>query len=256
VTVDLFEVRLSITKLLIVLVVVIVPLSILGLVLTGRSDRSLDNAIGSDYKALAQTYSSEVSDFVRDRVADVNAMAADSSILAAVGDHGSGNKATSATSKGSLNASASDFLRERRILDPRYLNIVATDVNGNVVAAAGQPATSDYSQDEFWQAVYNKGQGTVKISDILDNESIKAYYVNVGFPISDSSGNFLGVLSAAVNISPILVRFQSTIGNGAHAALVDENGEVVSAPNTDVFARAKSADFDGLLPASGMVPTS
>jgi transcriptional regulator of acetoin/glycerol metabolism len=71
--------------------------------------------------------------------------------------------------------------------------------------------------------------------------------VNVGFPINDSAGNLIGVLSAAVNISPMLSRFQQNeIGNGAQAALVDENGLIVSAPNTDVFARAKSAQFDSV----------
>jgi preprotein translocase subunit SecG len=245
--VDRFEVRLSITKLLIVLIVIIVPLSVVGLVLTSRSDRSLDNAIGSDYKALAQTYSNDVSDFFRDRVADVNAMAADSSVLAAVAGHATAKKGGSTGSQGQVNGNASEFLRERRILDPRYLNVVVTDMNGDVVASAGQPPKTDYSQDEFWQSVYNKGQGTVKISEILDNELMKAYFVNIGFPISDSSGNFIGVLSAAVNISPLLSRFQQNeIGNGAHAALVDENGTIVSAPNMDVFARGKSVDFDAV----------
>lgn len=242
---DRFEVRLSITKLLIVLVVVIVPLSILGLVLTQRSDQSLDSAIGSDYKALAQTYSNEVNDFIRDRVADVNAMAAESTVLAAVAGHVE-SKASSG-SKASLNTNGSEFLRQRSILDPRYLNIVATDLNGTVVASAGQPPKTDYSQDEFWHSVYNNGQGSVKISDILDNELKKAYYVNIGFPISDANGAFIGVLSAAVNVTPLLARFQQNeIGNGAQAALVDENGTIVSAPNTDVFARAKAATFDSV----------
>jgi hypothetical protein len=225
--------------------VVIVPLSVLGLVLTQRSDQSLDNAIGSDYKALAQTYSGEVSDFMRDRVADVNAMAEESSVLNAVAGHSEG-KASSGP-KTSLNGNASEFLRQRSILDPRYLSIVATDLNGNAVASAGQPPRSDYSQDEFWQSVYNKGQGAVKVSEILDNDVKKAYFVNVGFPISDANGNFIGVLSAAVNITPLLSTFQQNeIGNGAQAALVDENGTVISAPNTDVFTRAKSDQFDAV----------
>jgi methyl-accepting chemotaxis protein len=252
--VDRFEVRLSITKLLIVLIIVIVPLSIVGFVLTERSDRSLDNAIGSDYKALAQNYSTDVADYMRDRVADVNAMAADSSVLAAVSGHAAG-KTGGATARASMNVSASEFLRQRTILDPRFLGVVVTDANGNVVASAGQPSRNDYSQDEFWQAVYNKGQGAVKVSDILDNELKKAYYVNVGFPINDSAGNLIGVLSAAVNISPMLSRFQQNeIGNGAQAALVDENGLIVSAPNTDVFARAKSAQFDSVHDAMSSTP--
>jgi methyl-accepting chemotaxis protein len=245
--VDRFEVRLSITKLLIVLIVVIVPLSIIGFVLTERSDKSLDNAIGSDYKALAQNYSTDVADYMRDRVADVNSMAADSSVLAAVSGHAAAPKGGGGTTRGTLNTSASEFLRQRTILDPRFLNVVVTDVNGNVVASAGQAPKNDYSQDEFWQAVYNKGQGAVKVSDILDNELKKAYFVNVGFPINDSAGNLIGVLSAAVNISPMLSRFQQNeIGNGAQAALVDENGLIISAPNTDVFARAKSAQYDSV----------
>lgn len=248
---DRFEVRLSITKLLIVLIVVIVPLSVIGFVLTERSDKSLDNAIGNDYKALAQTYSSEVADYMSDRVADVNAMAADSSILAAVSGRETG-KSTAGGSKATPNASASDFLRHRTILDPRLLNVVVTDSNANVVASAAQAPRTDYSQDEFWQAVYNKGQGAMKISDILYNEVQKAYYVNVGFPMNDAAGNFLGVLSAAVNISPLLSRFQQNeIGNGAQATLVDENGMIVSGPNTDVFARARSAQFDSVRDAMG-----
>ena len=241
-----FEVRLSITKLLIVLVVVIVPLSILGFVLTERSDRSLDNAIGNDYKALAQTYSNDVGEFMHDRVADVNAMAAESSVLGAVAGHGTGEKAA-AGSKTSLTGGASEFLRQRAILDPRYLGIVATDVNGNVVASSGHAPKTDYSQDEFWQSVYNKGQGAVKISDILDNELKKADYVNIGFPISDANGALLGVLEASVNISPMLSRFQQNeISNGAQAELVDENGNIIAAPNVDVFAHAKSTQFDSV----------
>jgi hypothetical protein len=251
VKVDRFEVRLSITKLLIILIVVIVPLSVVGLVLTTRSDRSLDNAIGSDYKAIAQTYANDVSDFIRDRVSDVNGMAADSAVLAAVAGHSSGAKYASKAAPGGMNANASDFLRQRRILDPRYLNIVVTDVTGTVVASSGHPPKSDYSQDDFWQSVYNQGQGTVRISEILDNEVAKAYYVNIGFPISNASGNLLGVLSAAVNISPLLSRFQQNeIGNGARAALVDENGTIISAPNLDVFAHRRAADFDAVRDSS------
>jgi hypothetical protein len=116
-----------------------------------------------------------------------------------------------------------------------------------VVASASQPPKQDYSQDEFWLGVYNKGQGKVNVSDILDNELMKAEYVNIGFPISDSSGSLIGVLSASVNISPLLSRFQQNeIGNGAHSALVDENGQIISAANTDVFSHAKSAEFDSV----------
>ncbi len=200
---DRFEVRVSITKLLLVLLIVIVPLSIVGYILTIRSDRSLDNAIGNDYKALAQTYSNQVSEYFRDRVADVNAMAADSAIVSAVANadrSGAAAKPAVATNQPGARAmtagTASEVLKQRRNLDPRFLSIVATDVNGNVVASSQQIPKSSYAQDEAWQATYNKGEGAVKISDVLDDELTKSYYVNIGVPIGDpASGQLIGVLT-------------------------------------------------------------
>jgi hypothetical protein len=130
---------------------------------------------------------------------------------------------------------------------------VATDGNGNVVAAAQQPSRLSFAQDEDWQAAYNKGQGAVRISQILDDELMKAYYVTIGVPIGDpSTGHLIGVLSAAVNISPLLARFQQDqIGNGARAELVNEDGSIVSGPSADVFARIKSPEFDAIRDSLG-----
>ena len=250
---DRLEVRVSLTKLLLVLLVVIVPLSIFGLVLTSRSDRSLDNAIGNDYKTLAQRYSTEVSDYIRDRVADANAMAADSSVINAVSGSTGASKSTASGQPGVKGSSASEFLRQRRNLDPRFLNIVATDQNGNVVAAAQQTAKQSYADDEVWQGAYNKGQGAVKIGNILYAEAPKAYYVDIGVPIGDpTSGRLVGVLTTAVNISPVLAHFQQNeIGNGARAILVNDDGTIVSAPNADVLAHQKSAELDGVRDTAG-----
>ena len=254
---DRLEIRVSITKVLLVLVIVIVPLSIIGLVLTSRSDRSLDNAIGNDFKALAQTYSNEVSEYIRDRVSDVNGMAADASVIGAVSRTGRPGSSTTETgqtaAKGSVASNASDFLRQRRNLDPRFLNIVATDDSGAVVATTQQTAKTSYAEDENWQGAYNKGQGAVKISNILDDEATKAYYVNIAVPIGDPvSARLIGVLSAAVNISPLLARFQQNqIGNGARAVLVNEDGTLVSGPSADVFARLRSPEFDAVRDSLG-----
>jgi hypothetical protein len=254
--VDRFEVRVSITKLLLVLIVVIVPLSIVGFVLTTRSDRSLDNAIGNDFKVLAQTYSNQVSEYIRDRVADVNAMAADANIMNVAS--GARGAAAAPGSKGMLGSSASEVLKQRRNLDPRFLSIAATDVNGTVVAAAQPSTTTSYAQDENWQAAYNKGQGAVKISDMLYDELTKSYYISIAVPIGDpNSGHLAGILRAAVNISPLLARFQQDqIGNGARAVLVNDDGMVVSAPNADVFARVKSQEFDAVRDSLGSLQGS
>ncbi len=244
---DRFEVRVSITKLLLILLVIIVPLSIVGLVLTQRSDRATDNSIGNDFKTIAQLYSNDVSQSMLGLVAAVRALASDPVVVSATSGTqkaGAGGKAGA----GMLASSGSQLLHERRILDPRYLSIVVTNADGDVVAASQQPAKTSYAGDTSWQGVYNNGKGTVKISDIVEDEYSKSYYVNIGVPVSETaSGTTNGVLSAAVNITDLLAPFrQSQIGNGARAELVNDDGTVVSAPNADVFARVKSQEFDAL----------
>ncbi len=247
-SVDRLEIRVSITKLLLALIIIIVPLSIIGLVLTERSDRALDSAVGNDFRAMAQMLSNDVSQTILDRVAAVRALASDPSIAGAV----SGSHKTTGDNA-LLTSSISQLLRHRRTLDPRYLSIILTDSNGNVVAASQQPAKLSYAQDAGWQGVFNNGQGAVKISDIVDDEFTKSYYINIGAPVSDpATGATNGVLSAAVNISDLLARFrQESMGRGARAALINGDGLVVSAPNADVFARVHSQEFDFVRDAMG-----
>ncbi len=262
---DRLEIRVSLTKVLLILIVVIVPLSIVGLVLTENSDRSLDNAIGNDFKSIAQLYSNQVSQYFRDRVADVIVLASNPAIVSAASGHsetGVSGRAPVAVagqgtaSAGMLNSNASQLLRFRRTQDPRFLALTLTDQNGNVVAASQQPPRTSYAQDAAWQNVYNNGQGKPRVGDILDDEFTKQYYVNVGVPVTDQgSGATLGVLSAAVNVTPLLNDFKSSVGNGARVELVNENGSIISAANTDVFAQNKSQAFDAVRDSIGAVST-
>jgi Cache domain len=261
---DRLEIRVSLTKVLLILIVVIVPLSIVGLVLTENSDRSLDNAIGNDFKSIAQLYSTQVSQYFRDRVADVIVLASNPAVVSAASGHStepgaSSRAATPAATTGSgagmLNSTASQLLRFRRTQDPRFLAFTLTDQNADVVAASQQPPKTSYAQDAGWQNVFNNGQGKVRVSDIVDAGSTNQYYVNVGVPVTDqSSGATVGVLSAAVNVTPLLTEFQKgSLGNGARAQLVAEDGTIVSAPSTDVFARTRSQEFDALRDSIGVI---
>jgi cache domain-containing protein len=244
---DRLEVRVSLTKLLLALTIVIVPLSILGLVLTQRSDRALDNAVGSNFKTMAQLYANEVTQFIRERITDVMGLANDSQIVNVVST-AAGKKSPQVA----LDSGASQILRLHKSLDPRFLSIVATNAEGTVVASSQRPAQMSYAQDAQWQAVYNNGQGATKISSIVDDPFTKSYYVNIGVPVTDQTGKTVGVLNAAVILSDLLAPFrQDQIGNGARVALVNDDGNVVSAPNADVFARIKSPEFDYVHDALG-----
>ncbi len=272
---DRLEVRVSITKVLVTLIIVIVPLSIIGLILTARSDKALDTSIGNDFKTVADMYSNEVSQFVHDRVADVNMMAAEPAIVETVSTAsrkpaGQGGRATPAEpaanaaanaataeskGKGMLGSNASELLRRRRELDPRFLDIVATDQSGTITAASQKQTKTSYAQDSDWRAAYKDGKGAVTISNILFDEFTNSYYVNMYGPIFDpATSRCIGVLTAAVNISGLLSRFQQgQIANGARAELVSDDGSIISAPNANVFARLKSQQFDAIRDSLGSV---
>jgi Cache domain len=272
---DRLEVRISITKVLIALIVVIVPLSIVGLILTARSDKALDTAIGNDFKTIADMYSNEVSQFVRDRLAEVNIMAAEPTLIDAVSaaDRKAGAQPGTAASsqtgtdkaakaggagaagKGISGSNASELLRRRREMDPRFLGILATDQSGTVVAASQKQTRASLAQEPDWQAAYGDGKGAVKIGGILFDEFTKSYYVYMNVPIFDpASTRCVGVLAAAVNISSVLSRFQQAqIANGARVQLVSDDGSIISAPNADVFAHLKSQEFDAVRESLGSV---
>jgi len=242
---DRLEVRVSLTKLLLALLIIIVPLSILGLVLTQHSDKTLDNAVGANFKTMAQLYATQVTQFVRERVTDAAQLASNPVVVAAA-------TAPASKNQNPLDANASALLRQHKALDSRFLSIVVTTAEGNVVAAAQRPSQTSYAQNAYWQSVYNNGQGTTKISDIVDDTLSKSYYVNIGVPVTDQAGQTVGVLNAAVNVSDVLSPFrQDNIGSGARVALVNDSGSIISGPNADVFARLKSQGFDYVHDALG-----
>jgi hypothetical protein len=252
------EVRVSITKLLLALVIVIVPLSIVGLILAENGTRSLDRSVATDFKTMAQLYSKEVSQSLYDRLTGVAAIASDPSIVhAAAGTPATRTQTAAATSKnsggGMLDSPASQFLTQRKSLGSEYLAIAVTNADGHTVAASQPGMRPDYSTDSLWQSAYGNGQGSLHVSGIIDDEMAHAYYIDVAAPVLDAnSGTAVGVVRAAVNVSDILLRFhEGQIANGARAELVNEDGTVISAPNVDVFSHVRSQGYASLRDAVG-----
>jgi hypothetical protein len=259
---DRLEVKVSIQRLLLGLTLVIVPLSILGLYLTERSDWSLDRATGQQFKTMADMFSREVSVFFTDRVQDAKLLASDSAVVDAVQAASRGyqnfneeaaNKriddlnqkwntpAGAAVMKGVLDSKASESLRKRGEHLPRMIYVAVTDDHGAVVAATSRPSAFSHSSDEDWQAVYAQGKGAVHVGKILFDDATKAYYVDVGVPVVEpGSSRWIGVLTAAVNINDVLARFEQPVGDGARALLISDDGIVISGPGIDFAKKLKS----------------
>lgn len=263
---DRLEVKVSITKLLLALVVVIVPLSIFGLYLTGRSDKALDGNVGAQFRTIADLNGSQVSDLIRNREMEARAMAADPAVIEAVlaADKAYGNAdeaaanakiekirqdwnvaAGDATVAKVLDSPASKELRRWRTLDPRLISVVVTDDHGAVVGATTKPANYSYTSNASWQATHGNPQGAVNVGDILFDDYNKNYYADFGAPIFDQeSGRLIGVMVSAVNLTDMLSKFQSAqVAGGPRVLLVGGDGTVISGPKVDLFANMKSDEF-------------
>src|SRR5260370_28167152 len=76
-----FDLRISLQRLVTILVLTIIPLSIAGLYLTSRGDRELARAMGTHFKIIADSKANAISQFVNGVVTEMGAIAASPSVV-------------------------------------------------------------------------------------------------------------------------------------------------------------------------------
>jgi len=263
---DTFEFRVSFKRLLIGLLLIVVPLSLIGLFSITKSDTGLQRTIGAHFKIFAESTADQVSQFIHDRVLNVGAIAtepaivslveaadrsyrglSDSSISARIQriESGWNTSASESVVQEVLSNSAAVGLRRYLKLDPRFLRITITDARGATVAATHK--TLDYFQadEEYWQAIYADGRGAVNLTDILFDDVTKSSYIGVGVPILEEGTNrFLGTVDALVDVSSLFgVVNQPHPPLNLRTTLVKEDGTIISAPEVDLSMNLKSEEF-------------
>ncbi len=262
---DTLEIRISLQKLLIGLVLIIVPLSVVGLYLTSEAETSLKQTIGAHFRSIAQTEGTATSQFINDRVLDVAALARNSAVVdattaqrarkglddAAIAARVGKIESTWETPqvdplvKEILSSPTSQVLRHHREVEPRILKIVVADETGATVAATDKPLHYVQQNEVYWRAVYAEGRGGIYVSEIRYDDQTKANYLEVGAPVLEAgTGRFIGAVNALVDVSSLLSRFQrEEIGQTARIMLVRDDGAVISAPNMDPSLRLKSDEY-------------
>ncbi len=269
-----FDIQISLQKLLTGLIVVIVPLSVVGLYLTSNADSSLQQTMGTHFKTIAQTDAAATSQFIRDRVIDVSAIAGDPNILDAVTAAnrqygGMDEEAVAARIrkiegqwdtpnadvlvKDIISTRTSRWLRQQRALNRRLLKIIVADENGAAVAATEKPLHYVEADQEHWQAVYAGGKGAVYVTDVRYDERTQSDYVQIAVPVlEEGSGRFVGIVSALVDISGLFSAFgQQQLGRTGLILLVKGSGIIVNAPNVTPDLRLMSEEFTAVRDALG-----
>lgn len=269
-----FDVQISLQKLLTGLIIVIVPLSILGLYLTSNADKHLEEAIGTQFRTLALTDAATTAQFIADRIIDVSAIAADPAVVDAVkaSDHqylGAGEETIAARIqkieghwdspnadslvKDMLSSRTSRWLQQQRSLNRRLLKIIVSDENGASVAATGKPVHYVEADQQRWQAVYASGKGAVNVTEVRYDASTQSDYVDIAVPVlEEESGRFMGVVRALVDVSGLFSVFdQQQLGHSGRVMLVTSKGMIVNAPNVTPDLRLMSEEYSAVRDALG-----
>jgi hypothetical protein len=260
-----FDVQISLQKLLTGLIVVIVPLSIVGLYLTSNSDTNLQQSVGAHFRTIAQADSALASQFFSDRLGNVSAVAEERNMVDAItaanrSHEHMGEEAIAAriqrverewdTPQGDslvkemLSSRASAWLQLQRTLNPRLLKIIVADETGSAVAATDKPLHYTQADKEYWQAIA-QGKGAVNVTDVRYDERNRLNYVEIDVPVLDeSSGRFIGAVSALVDISGLFsILNRQQVGRTGRILLVKDDGTVVSAPNVTPELKLKAEEF-------------
>jgi hypothetical protein len=273
---DGLEIRVSLQKLLLGLIVVIVPLSLVGLYITSESVSSVEDANGAQLSAVAQATAGTVSQFIDHLVTEVASIALAPALRDAVSvaDRSYQNTSAAATDdrmdaletkwdtpaadplvKEILTSPAAGYLRAYREVDPRLLRIWVTDDAGAIVAATDKPQHYYQAKQDYWQAVYAQGRGSNSVSNVLYDERNRANYISIGMPIFDeSTGRVLGVVNAWVDVSglsSLLVKNSSD--RNAPVFLVSEDGTVIAGPNVEPSNKLKSEEYGAVRDALATV---
>jgi hypothetical protein len=271
---DTFEIRVSLQKLLIALIVILVPLDFIGLYLSSESNTSAEQTIETLFKTIAQVDGTAAFQFVNDRVIDVGGIAMDPAVVNAVvkanqsyarmSDEAANTKIaeveekwdtpkTDALVNAMLSSAAARLLGRRRELDPRFLKIIVVDQNGVPVAATDKPLHYAPANQVYWQAVSAQGKGSVYVTEVLYDEQSKADYIGIGFPVYDeSSRRFIGAVNALVDVSTFFLHLNQTqAGLTARTLVVRDDGTVVSAPNVTLSMKLKAEEYMAVHDALG-----
>ena len=269
-----FDVQISLQKLLTGLIIVIVPLSVVGLYLTSNADKNLEQTIGMQFRTVALTDAATTAQFIGDRIIDVSAIADDPAIVDAVkaSDRqylGMGEEAIAARVqkiegqwdtpnadslvKGMLSSRASRWLQQQRSLNRRLLKIIVSDENGVAVAATGKPVHYVEADQQRWQAVYASGKGAVSVTEVRYDASTQSDYVDIAVPVLEQdSARFMGVVRALVDVSGLFSAFdQQHFGYSGRVMLVTSKGMIVNAPNVTPDLRLTSEEFTAVHDALG-----
>jgi diguanylate cyclase (GGDEF)-like protein len=128
-------------------------------------------------------------------------------------------------------SSASGLLRRTKASDEGlYGQVLLTDREGGLIAAAVPPAHFRHADQTWWKASYDGGRGAVFIGDIGWNDELGHYALPVAVPVR-SGDKVVGVFLAVYKVDRMFKSVTDVhIGQSDHTMLASSNGDLLFCP--------------------------
>jgi len=271
---DSLEVRTSLKKLLVGLILILVPLTVFGFYVALQGDSYIRQMNGEHFRSITRTSADLTSEFIGGLVRDVSAIANNPNLVQAVASanrqydrleaeavHNKidavekkwNSSETDALAKSILTSDLARMLRRDRELNPRLLRITVADEAGATVAATDKPSHFFQADREYGQELDSQGQGAIHLTDLRYDEQSHLCYITVAYPVlQEGTGRFIGAVTALVDLSPLFTRLsQQQIGRTGRLFLVRDDGTVIQAPGVTSAMKIQSEEYAAIRDALG-----
>ncbi len=129
---------------------------------------------------------------------------------------------------------ANRYLREA-MERSRFSEVIVTDRNGVVVAAAGQPARLVHRDEAWWTDAF---AGTGGLSEVTTDEASGSIGLTIARPLRQPDETVVGVLRAFFGLGRLQRELAEMAQGWGYVQLVDERGLLISDPHEDHLMEA------------------
>lgn len=271
---DSLELRTSLQRVLIGLILILVPLTVFGFYVALQGDSQIRQMAGESIRSVTRSAAELTGQFVAGHLRDVSVIAnnpgLEQAVLAAnrqyerLSDDVVMSKLETteqkwnssegyALLKNILSSDLARQLRRVRELNPTLLTVTVADANGATVAATDKPLHYFQMDRAYWGVLYSQGQGAIRVADLRYDEMNRLYYISIAYPVlQEGTGRFIGAVTALVDVSPLFATLnRQQIGRTGRLSLVRDDGTVIEAASVTPSMKMHSEEYSAIRDSLG-----
>ena len=271
---DSLELRTSLQRVLVGLILILVPVTVFGFYVALQGDSQLRQMAAENIRSVTRTSAEFTSQFIVEGVKDVSVIANSPSVVQAVisANHQYerlsedavlskdaaieqkwNDSESDALARKILGSDLASQLRRMRELNPGLLAVTVADASGATVAATDRPVHYFQVDREYWGKLYSQGHGAILVADLRYDEENRFYYISIAYPVlQEGTGRFIGAVTALVDVSPLFAHLnRQQIGRTGRLFLVRDDGTVIQAPGVTPSMKMHSEEYGAIRDSLG-----